>query len=124
MIDWEGRAKVLETENDELRSRVRQLEEAIGIADEPPLVFGLTKNESIMFGVMMNNRSPRKETFMPALFSDRIDDAPDIKIVDVWICKMRRKLRPFGIEIKTCWGAGYEMPEASKAIARELIAAT
>lgn len=104
MIDWEARAKVLEAENDELRGRVRQLEEAIGVAAEPPLVFGLTKNELIMFGVMMNNRSPRKETFMTALFSDRIDDAPEIKIVDVWICKMRKKLQRYGVEIKTCWG--------------------
>lgn len=123
MIDWEARAKLLEAENDELRGRVRQLEGAIGVAAEPPLVFGLTKNESIMFGVMMNNRSPRKETFMTALFSDRIDDAPEIKIVDVWICKMRKKLQPYGVEIKTCWGVGYEMPEASKATARELMAA-
>jgi hypothetical protein len=43
------------------------------------------------------------------------------KILDVWVCKMRKKLKPFGINIKTHWG-GYEMPEASKAIARELMA--
>jgi two-component system, cell cycle response regulator CtrA len=60
---------------------------------------------------------------MTALFSDRIDEPPDVKIIDVWICKMRRKLQPFGIEIKTCWGVGYEMPESSKAIAGELITA-
>jgi hypothetical protein len=36
---------------------------------------------------------------------------------------MRAKLRPYGIGIKTCWGVGYEMPEASKAIAHELMAA-
>jgi two-component system cell cycle response regulator CtrA len=69
----------------------------------------------------MNNRSPRRETFMTALFSDRIDEPPDVKIIDVWICKMRRKLQPFGIEIKTCRGVGYEMTEASKVIARQLL---
>ena len=41
-----------------------------------------------------------------------------MKIIDVWICKMRKKLRPYGIEVKTAWGAGYEIPEASEVIAR------
>ena len=76
-----------------------------------------------MFGVLMNNLSPRKETFTTALFSDRIDDPPEIKIIDVCICKVRKTLQPFGIEIKTCWGAGYELPEASKATVRELMEA-
>jgi len=31
---------------------------------------------------------------------------------------MRKKLRPYGIEVKTAWGAGYEIPEASEVIAR------
>ena len=123
MYDWEARAKLLEAENDMLRDRVEQLEKEIGLAAEVPLVAGLTKNESIIFGVLLNNLSPRKSTFMTALFSDRIDDPPDIKIIDVWICKMRHKLKPFGIEIKTVWGCGYAIPEASKTIARELITA-
>ena len=110
-------------ENEDLRARVRQLEEAIGMAVEPPLVFGLTKSEAIMFRVLLNNRAPRKKTFMTAVFSDRIDDPPEQKIIDVWMCTMRKKLRPYGIEIDTCWGFGYEMPEASKMRARELMAA-
>jgi hypothetical protein len=60
VIDFEARAKLLEAENDELRGRVSQLEAAIGIAANPPLVFGLTKNESIMFGVLMNNGRPAR----------------------------------------------------------------
>jgi two-component system cell cycle response regulator CtrA len=123
MINWEARAKVLEAENEEMRERIDQLEKAIGIAVEPPLVFDLTKSEAIMFGVLLNNRAPRKETFMTALFSNHIDDPPEQKIIDVFICKMRAKLKPYGVEIKTCWGVGYEMPEASKAIARQLMAA-
>jgi two-component system cell cycle response regulator CtrA len=123
MIDWEARAKLLDGENEELRGRVRQLEEAIGMAVEPPLVFGLTKSEAIMFGVLLNNRAPRKETFMTAVFSDRIDDPPEQKIIDVWMCKIRKKLKPYGIEIETCWGVGYAMSEACKMRARQLMAA-
>jgi hypothetical protein len=56
---------------------------------------------------------------MAALYSDQADEPPDEKILDVWICKMRKNLKPFGIEVKTHWGESWEIPEASKAIARE-----
>jgi hypothetical protein len=57
-----------------------------------------------MFGVLLNNRAPRAEAFMVALFSTDADDPPDEKILDVWICKMRKKLKSYGIEIKTHGG--------------------
>lgn len=40
---------------------------------------------------------------------------PNEKILDVWICKLRRKLRnsPYGIE--TIWGRGYRMVDSSTA---------
>lgn len=34
-------------------------------------------------------------------------DDRELKIVDVFICHVRRKLRPLGIEIETMWGKGY-----------------
>ena len=41
-----------------------------------------------------------------------MNDGVHIKIVDVFICKIRRKLKPHGIEIKTIWGCGYQMEKA------------
>jgi DNA-binding response OmpR family regulator len=121
MHDWEARAKHLDDENAVLRGRVRALEREIGLAVDPPLVFGLTKSEAIMFGVLLNNRAPRHSTFMTALFSDDHDDPSSPEIIKVWISKMRQKLKPHGIEIKTHRGVGFEMPEAGKAIARGLM---
>jgi len=121
----EARAKVLEAENETLREQNRQLKEEIGLAAQPPPMFGLTTQESIIFGVLISYRAPRKSTFMAALYSDgAYDDEAEEKIVDVFICKIRKKLTPFGIEIKTNWGESYEIPEESKARARELIAET
>jgi two-component system cell cycle response regulator CtrA len=124
MIDWESRAKLLDAENETLRDEIRLLRKALMGADEPPPFFGLTGSEAIMFGILMNTRAPRPEAFLTALYSTNPDDPPDEKILDVWICKMRKKLTPFGIEIKTHWGECWEIPEASKAIARDLMAAT
>jgi hypothetical protein len=36
---------------------------------------------------------------------------------------MRKKLKPYGIEIETFWGVGYAMSEACKMRARQLMAA-
>jgi two-component system cell cycle response regulator CtrA len=121
VINWEARAKVLENENDLLRAENCRLREQIGLAAKPPLMFDLTRSEAAMFGVLLSNRAPRKETFMAALYSLNPDEPPEIKIVDVFVCKMRKKLKPFGIDIKTNWGESYEMPEQSKARARELM---
>ena len=123
MMDWEARAKLLEAENETLREESRGLRKALLGAAEPPPYFDLTPSEAQMFGILLNNRTARTETFMAALFSTDADDPPEEKILDVWICKMRKKLKPYGIEIKTHWGECWEMPEASKEIARGLMAA-
>jgi hypothetical protein len=112
MHDWEARAKVLEAENDELRARIAELEEALGVATLPPPLFGLTSQEAVMFGVLLKTANPRKSTFMTALYSNEADDPPEEKIIDVFVCKMRKKLQPFGITIDTSWGEGFSMPEA------------
>jgi two-component system, cell cycle response regulator CtrA len=115
MHDWEARAKVLEAENDELRARIAELEEALGLAAQPTPMFGLTSQEAVMFGVLLKTASRRKATFMTAIYSVEADDPPDEKILHVMICKMRKKLEPFGIKIDTSSGEGFSMAEESKA---------
>lgn len=55
-----------------------------------------------------------KEALLNALGRLEMDE-PEIKIVDVLVCKVRRKLQPLGITIKTAWGDGYlYVPEAAR----------
>ncbi|GAA2871795.1 DNA-binding response OmpR family regulator [Aminobacter niigataensis] len=43
------------------------------------------------------------------------NEDPEIKIIDVWICKLRKKLLPLGVKIETVWGRGYRLlPVASQ----------
>ena len=58
---------------------------------------------------------------MAALYEPGVDDEPEMKIVDVFICKLRKKIRPFGLEIATVWGLGYRMSPETKAKARALL---
>lgn len=54
-----------------------------------------------------------KELFLDHLYGGI--DEPEIKIIDVFICKLRKKLAKFGIVnlIGTSWGRGYVVHEAS-----------
>jgi DNA-binding response OmpR family regulator len=42
--------------------------------------------------------------------------------VDVYICKVRKKLAVHGIDIETAWGHGYFLTDDAKAKLRELMA--
>lgn len=110
----------LERENDELRARVRMLEELAGATFESPPELALTQKESVIFGMLLKNALVRKQAFIEALYFHQQDEA-EIKIVDVFVCRVRRKLKPWKMEISTQWGQGYFMPAESKAIAQALI---
>jgi two-component system, cell cycle response regulator CtrA len=61
-----------------------------------------------------------KEIFLNHLYGDR--EEPEMKIIDVFICKLRKKLDIAGdgvSYIETIWGRGYTLrdPEANRAIA-------
>lgn len=112
----------LEEENDILRERVRQLEKRLGeSATEIPIELCLSPHESAMLAHMMGRKMCSKNDLMAALYGNLPDvDEPEIKIVDVFICKIRKKLKPFQIEIKTVWGRGFALPAASKQKLRDL----
>ena len=53
-----------------------------------------------------------KEVFINHLYSGR--DEPEMKIIDVFICKLRKKIAEAGASehcIETVWGRGYKMQE-------------
>lgn len=54
-----------------------------------------------------------KDSIFDHLYWDRIADGdfPDEKIIDVYVCKLRPKLRAIGLNILTEWGVGYRLVE-------------
>lgn len=113
----------LEEENDFLRERVRQLEEHLLSIDEKliPVEWALTGRESKVFRALVSREFATKEFIMEFLYSDRPNDLPEMKIVDVFICKMRAKLKPYSVKIHTVWGSGYRVdPEIRAQFNRRL----
>jgi two-component system cell cycle response regulator CtrA len=54
-----------------------------------------------------------KENILDLLYAG-MPDQPEMKIIDVFICKARAKPTPHGIEITTIWGRGYLMSAVSR----------
>ena len=113
---------LLRAENDELGERVGQLERLLKYAAFwMPREFSLTRTEETVLGALMAHPVATRDHFMHALYNGRGDLEPDVKIVDIYISKLRRKLKSFGIEIKTEWGRGYALTQDSKAIIKQFI---
>lgn len=107
---------ILTRENDELRARVEELEAALYAEDvDVPLEWALTGSERRVFGVLLARAIATKEAVMAALYHDFAADAAEVKIVDVYVCKIRAKLRKHGVRIETVWGLGYRLDEAQRA---------
>jgi two-component system, cell cycle response regulator CtrA len=101
---------IMQEQLDQLRERVRQLEEALCPPSVViPVEWRLTGSEARVFAHLTTKDLVTKDSLMAAMYSDRADEEPEKKIVDVFICKLRKKLKPFGIEIDTVWGQGYSL---------------
>lgn len=121
-MDVAGRLEVVERENAMLREQIAQLQELLRGKEPPPIEFALTGSEAIVLGLLMARGLVTKEAIMSALYHDRGAEEAELKICDVFICKIRKKLKPFGIKIATVWARGWEMPAASKEIVRSFSA--
>lgn len=121
-MDAAARIEGLEAENERLRARVRELEQAAGGEFVAPLAWGLTTHETRVFGVLMVREIASKEQILDIVYDDPLKDKPAVKIVDVFVCKIRRKLEPFGVGIETLWGRGYFLTPETKAAVKGLLA--
>jgi DNA-binding response OmpR family regulator len=74
-------------------------------------VFHLTKTEAELLLALTQNENLAKNT--------RADMAE--KTIDVHICRIRKALTPFGIEIGTLWGFGYRLSAADRRKTMDLI---
>ncbi|MBB3608644.1 two-component system cell cycle response regulator CtrA [Rhizobium sp. BK602] len=93
-----------------LEERIRQLEDALMPPTIViPLEYRLTSSEARVYAHLASRDVATKQSIMLALYSDRIDLEPEIKIVDVFVCKMRQKLKRFDVVIETVWGHGYRL---------------
>lgn len=72
--------------------------------------FKATPLEAAMLAVLLKRTETTKAQLHAIIEQNRPGEnreETDPKMVDVMICKLRKKLRPHDIEIETMWGTGY-----------------
>jgi two-component system cell cycle response regulator CtrA len=93
-----------------LQERIRQLQALLAPEKYPiPFEWRLSGRERRTFLALSGGEFRTKEAIFGFLYFDMPGDPPDIKIVDMYIHKLRCKLKPFGVRIDTVWGVGYQL---------------
>lgn len=108
---------------DVLEEEVRQLHDAFEPSAPMPEAWKLTKTEARLLHVLARTRGGylTKERILTALYG--LEPDVEIKIVDIYVCKLRRKLARAGsaVEIRTFYGDGFGLTaEAHAAFRREI----
>jgi DNA-binding winged helix-turn-helix (wHTH) protein len=114
------------TELQQLRDRVAELEEILGI-DRPMTVrlreaFGLTQMPAKVLGMLLSRTFVSKDALYTALYAVRAAaDRPRTNILERHVNKLREHLRPHGVVIETIYGEGYRMTAPNKAKVRDVL---
>jgi DNA-binding response OmpR family regulator len=120
MLNFERLYHEVVQERDELKEEVLRLREALGGSLPDFRFMRITSSEGKILHALLQTEMLTKGAILTTLYSGRAGDEPDQKIVDVFVCKLRKRLTPFGIEIGTVWGRGYFMDAENKAKIRVL----
>ena len=116
--NWENPRDAL---HKEIANLCRELEEhKCRIAQLNSMLFGppvdysnhwhLSKSEDCILSLLMTGRLTSRDLIMDLLYAGQAEPPLD-KVLDVFIMRLRDKLRPDGIEIKTIWGKGFRMDD-------------
>lgn len=105
-----------------LRDRVEELESLLGLERDLAMrirhAWRMASEESRIMSIVLKRAFATRETLYTILYGARPDcDQPEMKIVDVQVCKARKSLRNNGVaaKVRTKWGDGYFMTREDKA---------
>ena len=79
-------------------------------------VAALTHQEHALLEILVaaKHQVRSREQLLDRIYSLKPNDPPEIKIIDVLICRIRKKLKPLGVQIQSAWGRGYRLLPAEE----------
>lgn len=110
-----------------LLDRIDMLERELGMKTDLPPEFNIPRNMGALLAMLLKREIITREGALLAIYSgmpNTWDKDPDPKIIDVFICKLRVRLRKYGVKVSCKWGLGYYIDGENKRKLRELIART
>lgn len=107
---------------EEARETIRNLRDLL----MPPLVFPrkwqLTGAESRLLAALYSNPNGLSREVGHAVVDNNPEPLTEQKIVDVFVCKLRKKMKPYGVSFVNQWGRGYAMTPESFQIVGDALA--
>lgn len=97
---------------DDLEGQISSLESALNLdrTANVQAAFGISENLAHLLIMLSDGKPKNKESLHAGLYYRRPDiDAPETKIIDTLVCKLRKYIEPHHIEIGTVWGSGYQI---------------
>ncbi len=96
----------------DLEYQVRELKRILSPKYRFPQSLGLTKSQQIALDSILAcaPHPATRDRIHAALYFDR-DEAPDSRLIDSLVSRVRRALRPHKISIRSARGIGYSMPQ-------------
>lgn len=113
----------LQEENIQLRERLDDLT-GRSLATRARLLLGATKKESIILGLLVRCGFAAYSTLYDAIWDNLDEDQPERPDLRTHshVKRLRRRLRPHGIDLRAVYGEGYAMDERDRARCRQLLA--
>lgn len=119
------KAKPVQIPAAELEAGNREILRALGVTENFPREVGGVKfqpAEARMLEALYRGTELTMEALLAATHDPKDgDDDREVKVVDVWLCKMRPKLAQLDLVVKTIWGGKRALDAASKGRLRELL---
>ncbi|MEQ8784587.1 MAG: winged helix-turn-helix domain-containing protein [Roseibium album] len=121
MVDLVLRIEI-DCETERLRERLERKEARIAQLEQLvfeqqiifPLEWKLTHAQTLILQFLLKRGFASTEQIHTCLYADRIDGGPEIEIVRVYICQLRKKLKPHGLKIIRVVRLGYRLDEETK----------
>lgn len=140
ILKQQAEIKRLNQEIDELRGELDEWKRyarmaASGVDDDDVYMavrnpWSLTKKEmGVLFAILRRENGVSREQVMNAIYAGSADEQPEMKIIDVFVCKLRRKMRENGPDdyrmddgwLETVWGRGYRISPENRAKLVEIV---
>ena len=78
-------------------------------------LFKIPRTQAVLLLALLSRPYAPREFLHSALQRNRkSEEETSVKMIDVVLCNLRRKLRGLSIEIETIWGVGYRLTEVSR----------
>jgi two-component system cell cycle response regulator CtrA len=101
------------------RNRALLAEAALAPAANVPGEWGLSGKELELVSVLLDGKTHKSTEIADRVYFNQ-DVPEDLNgTIKVFVFRIRRKLRRFGVEVKNVWGQGYYLTQRSEAKPKE-----